>query len=184
MENRLSTLITLFLCLVHFGCGRPKENDKVTTEMPKDEVPPPSTLGGLGLSISLPENWKSERDGNTFVFKEDCNQGFCTNLIVSSIDNKDELNLDQVAESFVASLDQKFKESKVLGITDKPINGFDFKLVDYKMHEQGTHLGGTTAFLIKDNKIISFNFMAENEPAGSYGEKRGGFEYILATVKP
>jgi hypothetical protein len=184
--SRIGTLSILLLCFTFYGCDTSKKNDSTNSasETEIDRNQNATSLERIGLTIQLPEDWKSDKNENAYIFKKDCAQIFCTNLIVSTAINQNDLNLEQVVQSFVASLDQRFKEVKVLGITDDSVNGLIFKLVDYKMHEQDTHLGGTTAFTMKDGKIVSFNFMAENEPEGSYGDQRKVFAEILASIKP
>lgn len=175
----------LFLGLIFYECDTSKKSDSIEGN---NEVEILNTqiilLEDLGLNIQLPEGWKSDKNESAHIFKEDCAQAFCTNLIVSSVINQNDLNLEQVVQSFVASLDERFKEVMVLGVTEDSVNDLVFELVDYKMHEQDTHLGGTTAFTIKDGKIVSFNFMAENEPEGSYRDQRKIFTEILASIKP
>jgi hypothetical protein len=189
MKTTALSLIFI-LSLLIYSCDTSRKNR--TGEMKKEELSSTSidakslntfTLEGLGFSIELPESWESEKNENAFIFKEDCNRSFCSNLIVSSAFNHNNLNMEQVVQSFVGSLGQKFKEVRVLGVTDKVICGFQFQLIDYKMFEQDTHLGGTIAFTINGDNIVSLNFMAENQPEGSYPERRKIFIQILNSIK-
>lgn len=184
--NRNIVLLTLFLSFgFHSGSPSTEENSgtKGKVQEPLTKFSDRPFLEGLGMSIQLQDNWTYEKNENAFIFKENCTDVFCSNMVVRLMENESDLGMAELTQAFITSISQRFREIKVLGVTEEKIGDLNFTIADYKMHEGSTHLGGTTALTIKGAKIVSFNFMGENQQAGSYVNHRKVFFQMLNSLK-
>lgn len=184
-------LIPILIAVV--GCSRETKREDHINMSGSNDVPksPDSTFvfQDFGIAIDAPYNWKSEKLNETmFVFKMNCDSGriFCPNLVVRFIPLEQQFTLEDCAELFLSSFQAKFEDFKLVSSLDKDVGKFKIKVVDYKMFENNTNLGGTTAFVILDDKKHAFalSIMAENDEYGSYVNYRRLFENILNSIKP
>ncbi len=186
MNNKFILLVAIF-----FSCSNSEtenkrdkmnefkfQNDTLVLERRFD-------FPGKELSIVIPSDWiKEELEENTIVFRENYIDtiGFCTNLVVRTIPNKNSLNLNQIAEVFISALPERFDTMKIIEVSDEIIKDMHFKVVDFKVLEDGTHLASSTAYMLHNNNIITLYFTAENLPGGVFIEKRKLFFSMLNSM--
>jgi hypothetical protein len=136
------------------------------------------------IAVKVPKIWNYEKLAeNTLVFKDSCNEKFCTNLVIRLIDNSKNLTMEQIQSSLVESLSQSFEDIDVLGTSEKSFNIGSTKTIDYKVFENETHLGSTIVYWVEGDKIFSLNFMALNQPEGAYAVHRKEFFEIVNELR-
>lgn len=192
-QKVLNCILSVSIFIFVVGCSRSTKEEK-QTDVKRDDITnkfSDSTFifHDYRIAMDAPHNWKSDKlSGTMFVFKMDCDTGrvFCPNLVARFIPLEQQLTLEDCAELFLTSFQAKFKNFQLVSSLDKQVGEFKIKVVDYKMFENDTNLGGTTAFVILDDKAHAFalSMMAENDEHGSYIEYRRLFENILNSLKP
>lgn len=187
-KKLLSSVLFLLVMILAINCSKDKKEEQVTTDSVIAKNSDSTFIfQEYHLAIDAPKNWSVEKlSENTFVFKMKCDSGiFCPNLIARFVPLERELTLENCAESFLFSFQEKYKNFELVSSLDKQVRKFKIKVVDYKMFENEINLGGTTAFIILEDKSHAFalSIMAENEN-GSYINYRRLFENILNSIKP
>jgi hypothetical protein len=192
-HKMLNYLLSISILIFVIGCSRSAKEAKQTgidaNNIAFRSSDSTFVFHDFHLAIDAPYNWKSEElNENMFVFKMDCDTGrvFCPNLVARFIPLEKQLTLEDCAELFLSSFQAKFENFELVSSLDKEVGKFKIKVVDYKMFENGTNLGGTTAFVILEDKTHAFalSIMAENDTNGSYINYRRLFENILKSLKP
>ncbi len=139
------------------------------------------------LVMELTDNWslKNVSNQNLFIFSEDCehNLQLCSNLIARIDKNEGSLNLDQVVDYFLLSINERFTKMKIVSIQDSLFNGIPMKIVDYKMQENGVDLGSTCALFLNKDEIISLSFTGKNVPEGSYLNERSKGIRMISSLR-
>lgn len=188
----LNYVLSLSILLFVSGCFRNTNGRKQTPMKEKNVAGSFSdstfVFQDFDIAIDAPSNWKSEKlNEGMFVFRMNCDTGavFCPNLVARFIPLERQLTLEDCAELFLSAFRTKFKNFELVNTLNKEIGQFKIKVIDYKMFENGTNLGGTTAFVILEDKTHAFalSIMAENDEHGSYVNYRRLFENILNSLK-
>jgi|GEM_PF-5894941 len=185
---RIEFIGLLFLVII--GCGKPEsdENTQVKPNRVEETQIQRSNNGWKGVSVgdsihfSVPKNWQIIESDN-FTIKDDCNESFCSNLIVYQMENVDQYYRLELAQTFVESLAGNYNNFKLI---NSEVNTPDSSMIsfDYLLTSQGLKLGGTTYIYIRSNsKALVFSFMGYNGNNGDYVDVRGIITKIVETIE-
>lgn len=141
------------------------------------------SLKEMGMTIQVPTDWVPQKEEGITTFTQPCKEAFCTNLVVLQRPYPDNSTLEEIKDYFIESLPKKHKVVQVVNTQSVVIDGHETMIVDYKLYERETHLGASVAFLKRGDQLISFNFMALNQPNGIYAEKRKQFSLAVSSMK-
>jgi hypothetical protein len=124
------------------------------------------------FALSYPANWivNNEQKGALFICKMNCDSSnvFCSNFVVNVVPLKSKITIEDIAKVFLKNISGQFEKYQIINEETDTINGLQCVIVDYKMFENNTHLGGTTAFFQIEKNIVSVNCMGENQEEGEY----------------
>ncbi len=180
----MQKIYLVLICLSIFTCGSNKNEKPIDEESKSDRTK--FEIDNFDISFQLPEGWQVAIDSSNIVaIKDNCltNPGFCSNLVIRTLDNVDQLTMEEIVNLYIQGLDKRFEEVRVVKISDEKINSVEFKVIDYKLFENGVNLGSTYAFAIIKSKIISLNFAAENVPEGNYLKRREVFSEVFNSIE-
>lgn len=143
-------------------------------------------LDGHGIELTVDANWEYQKlSDDTYAFKFKCDKEvlFCKNFAIRIFKNTDKQTIDQLTQSLLDYMPQRFKQYKVIGVNDGKINDRRFKVIDYKFREENVNLGSTTLVTQRGNEFISIYFTALNEPEKSYvNERRLLFDILTKLI--
>ena len=144
------------------------------------------TLDHHKIEFTVDTKWEYQKisdDSYAFKFKCAKDVAFCKNIVIKIIKNTDEQSIDQLTQSLLTYISQRFQQHKIISVRDEGVNGRQFKVIDYKFREQDVNLGSTTLVTQRDNEFISIYFTALNQPEASYvNERQLLFELLKGLV--
>jgi hypothetical protein len=186
VKKVLFFLRTISILVLVVACSRgteeKKEHNGNATRVATDST---FIFKSFHLAIDAPRNWKSyELDNNVgFLMDRDTERVFCPNIVARFVPLDEEITtLDQAGDLFIRAYRSRYKNFDPFSVLDKEIDGIKMIVIDYKMLDNGTNLGGTTAIILLDDKkqMLTLSMMAENVDGG-YLKYRLLFESVLNT---
>ena len=170
MNTNLTALGTLLLTLVS-GCTQEKEKGSTSINSLNKE------WHIRNMSIQLPANWEQlpPLPNGLYPFKNskcDTTLAFCENLIIHFQPNSGKLSLQQVENSILEALPNRYKQYRFISSQDTIIDDKPGKLIDYMVNEQAIDLGATMGVVIKNDTVVVLTGMALNQPKGNYTKYR------------
>ena len=83
-----------------------------------------------GIEFTIDANWEYQKmSDDTYIFKFKCEKEvqFCKNITIRIIKNTDNQTIDQLTQSLVDYIPQRFKQYKIISVRDEQINDRQFK---------------------------------------------------------
>ena len=139
------------------------------------------------LHLSNKWNFVNRTTEGIYGFLENCNDTvFCTSMSSYRLDTDIyKASNSELSEYFLQLFNEKYEKVGFIASYElKNSSGMSFKCFDYKIYERSHHFGTSTAILSSDKGSVIINFLALNEPGGTYFKKKEGFINILKKIEP
>ena len=183
--------IKSLICIVFISvcCSTKKNGESVNNQEIESQVSDSVfVFQKYKLTIGIPKTWTPQKlSESIFVFRMDCDSSriFCPNIAAQFTVLDQNQTLRSYTETYFYHFQEKYKTFHLVSSLDKQANDFQMKIVDYKMFEQNTNFGGTTAIIKCENsdQLLILSIMAENDESGSYVKYRRLFENILNSIR-
>lgn len=155
----------------------PVESESVTTNDDWKEM----TIGD-SIRIEVPQGWQRV-ETERFSLKDDCENQFCENVVIYTMDDVNQYTRMGLGETFIKSLSGSYNDFKLIHseISTPDSSRMSF---DYLLTSQGLRLGGTTYIYIRGGqKAVIFSFMGYNGANGDYVTVRETITKIVESIE-